>query len=64
MVFVVMAESLVNGGCKVSQEGYKTLKEAQDFCLSRGTQVKKLNNYKFRDGHWNLYTIYEVSIKD
>lgn len=50
------------GLTKVSQEAYKTLEAAQDFCMSR-TGAKKLNNFAF-DSEECLYSIFTVSVKE
>lgn len=50
---------------KISQEGYKTLNEAEDFCMSRGAE-RTIRPMVFKDtshGHQEKYIIYEVYIK-
>lgn len=62
-IYVVMTQSKqYPGAAKVSQEGYKTLKAAQDFCKSRG-KVEKISEYLYEDAVY-FYSIYPVGIKE
>lgn len=65
-VYVILVQSREPGnrcGAKVSQQGYKTLEEAQQFCISRSAEsiTSRRNGYVFQaDG--TRYEIVEVSI--
>ena len=72
-VYVILYEDLWLNNCKVSQKGYKTLKEAQQFCRQRvGLDVNPNNpavtvmgpgeDYVFINGVTKQkYTIVEVT---
>ena len=61
-VYVVLYQDLWLKTCKVSQEGYKTLEEAQAFCESRLGTCKK-SDYVYDTGITSTsYTIVEVTI--
>ena len=61
-VYVVLYQDLWLKACKVSQEGYRTLKEAQAFCLGR-VGIKQKNDYEFYTiATQEKYTIVEVTI--
>ena len=47
---------------KVSQEGYDSLKKAQDFIERRSGRPRKLNEYRYRDEDFTEYEICEVRI--
>lgn len=55
IVYVV----LYNG--KLSSEGYRTLKEAEEFCKSRGAK-KVINRWMFTDND-NVYQIMDISVR-
>lgn len=55
IVYVV----LCNG--KLSSEGYRTLKEAEAFCESRGAK-KVINRWLFTDDD-NIYQIMDISVR-
>ena len=65
-VYVILVHSYEPGDCnrsKVSQQGYKTFEEAQQFCMSRSAKriTSCCNGYVFwADGI--RYEIVEVSI--
>ena len=66
-VYVVMCESrgYYNPVAKVSQQGYKTLEEAQAFCRSRYSmfrEIEEVSPYIYKDGNDYTYTIVEVDI--
>jgi hypothetical protein len=63
MAFIVVVEDLVEHRYKVSQEGYKTLREAQAFIRSRSGLVQRLDNYIYLENYKTMYTIHEVTIK-
>ena len=61
-IYVVLYQNLWLEVCKVSQEGYRTLTEAQAFCLGR-VDIKQRNDYEFYNiATQENYTIVEVSI--
>lgn len=69
-VYVVMCEWIAGtmNEAKVSQEGYKTLEEAQAFIKSRigaimKDALKEINPYEYIVADVMKYTITEVSIK-
>ena len=47
---------------KVSQEGYRNLKDAQLFIEGRSDSPYKLTDFKYQ-GTKNIYKIYEINIK-
>ena len=47
---------------KISQEGYKTLKEAQDWCRRRSGIIEQTSEYVFSSDNCE-YIIHEVSLK-
>lgn len=59
--YVVVVENLGTGYRKVSQEAYKTIFQAQVFCLGRSGTVKKHHERLFYDGIYR-YEIVEVKI--
>ena len=59
--YVVVVENMRTGLRKVSQEGYKTIFQAQVFCLGRSRTTKKHHEHLFYDGE-NRYEIVEVKI--
>lgn len=70
-VYVILYQDLWLNTCKVSQEGYKTLAEAQEFCKDRlGMHVYPNNPAFYGDDTWTFgngvtkqkYTIVEVTI--
>ena len=71
-VYVILYQDLWLNTCKVSQEGYKTLSEAQTFCEQRlGMDVKPNNpavfvsdnRYVYSNGVTKeKYTIVEVTV--
>lgn len=46
---------------KPSQDGYKTLKEAQDFCAGRTDRPEKISDYKYSSDKYE-YLIYDITI--
>lgn len=60
-IYVVLYQDLWLKSCKVSQEGYRTLKEAQAFCLGR-TGIEQKNDHEFYTATKEKYTIVEVAI--
>ena len=46
---------------KISQEGYRTLKDAQDFILSRSNKPRSLTEFTF-ESERNYYRIYEIQV--
>lgn len=61
-IHVVLYQNLWLEVCKVSQEGYRTLKEAQAFCLGR-VGIKQRNDYEFYNiATQENYTIVEVTV--
>lgn len=46
----------------VSQEGYKTLQEAINFCKGRSDYRTSLNDF-FHYGEFHNYTVKEITIK-
>ena len=58
IVYVV----LCNG--KLSSEGYKTLKEAQKFCKSRGAKKQENGNGWLYVDNCHLYQITDVCIRE
>ena len=63
-VYVILYRDLWLKTCKVSQEGFKNLSEAQKFCLERvGDNGVKHSEYKFQTlVTQELYEIVEVII--
>lgn len=59
--YVVVVENMRTGTRKVSQEAYKTIFQAQVFCLGRSSTSKKHHEYLFYDGE-NRYEIVEIKI--
>lgn len=60
-VFVVLVscyEPGIHYGSKVSQQGYKTLEEAQSFCRSRS--AKDINSCRSGWIYWADATRYEI----
>lgn len=61
-VYIILYQDLWLKTCKVSQEGYKTLEEAQAFCNSR-LGVKPKNDYEYYTiATQEKYTIVEVTV--
>lgn len=61
-VYIILYQDLWLKTCRVSQEGYKTLKEAQAYCISR-IGVKAKNDYEYYTiATQEKYTIVEVTI--
>lgn len=61
--FVVVVEDVETGRAKISQEAYKTLKEAQEFIIGRSGKAYKLDNYTYNGDLRYTYTIHEVTIR-
>ena len=59
--YVVVVENMKAGTRKVSQEAYKTISQAQAFCMGRSGRVVKHNEYLFYDGVYR-YEIVGVKI--
>lgn len=60
---VYVVEVIHEGGFgKVSQEGYRTLKQAQAFIESRSDNPQKLTEYLYRSDDYTDYLIYIVTI--
>jgi hypothetical protein len=60
---VYVVEVIPEGGFgKVSQEGYRTLKQAQAFIESRSDNPQKLTEYLYRSYDYTDYLIYLVTI--
>ena len=64
-VYVVLYQDLWLNTCKVSQEGYRTLSEAQAFCEKRlGMDVKPENPAIFVEGTGGRYIYSNGVTKD
>ena len=56
-VYVILYQDLWLNTCKVSQEGYKTLSEAQSFCEKRlGMDIKPENPAIFVSDNQHVYS--------
>ena len=60
-VFVVMVTPEA-AHSKISQQAYKTFKEAETFILSRTGCTKQIKTYKWRDEDYTEYEIVEVRV--
>lgn len=56
--YIVIYENVNLRQKVVSQEAYCTLEQAQDFCLSRAGDVKKVTDFLFVDT--NGASVYEI----
>lgn len=64
-VYVILYQDLWLNTCKVSQEGYKTLSEAQTFCEKRlGMDVNPENPAIFVEGTGNKFIYSNAVTKD
>lgn len=61
-VFVVMVTPEAPTS-RISQEAYKSFKEAETFILSRHGCLKQLSTHKWRDENYMEYQIFEVGVK-
>jgi hypothetical protein len=61
MAYVIVVENFGTGYRKVSQEAYKTISQAQQFCMARSGNVQKHNEFLFYDGVYR-YEIVEIKI--
>lgn len=61
-VYIVAVQPIVYIWEKVSQEGYDSLKKAQNFVESRSDNPVKSTEFLYQ-GTTNVYRIYEISIK-
>ena len=63
-IYVVLYQDLWLNTCKVSQEGYKTLSEAQTFCEKRlGIDVKPDNPDIYIEDLGNRFVYSNISTK-
>ena len=60
-VFVVMVTHEASLS-RVSQEGYKTLDEAQSFIKGRSHKPEEITPFRWRDERYTEYEIFEVSV--
>lgn len=64
-VYVILYQDLWLNTCKVSQEGYKTLSEAQTFCEKRlGIDVKPDNPAIYIEDLGNRFVYSKISTKE
>jgi hypothetical protein len=61
LAYVVMVTPEASGS-RVSSEAYKSLEAAQKFVMERSGAPEKLSEYKFRDGDYLCYEIFEVRL--
>lgn len=63
-IYIVTAQHNSHIWEKISQEGYKTLKEAQDFIKNRSDKpIKKCGDFIYKSSE-TVYRIYEIQVKN
>lgn len=62
-VYAINVISLDDQYSTTSQEGYSTLEKAQAFCEGRSGNIKKVNEYTYREIQYRIgYKIVEIKI--
>ena len=60
-VYIVTVQPYNFNWEKISQEGYSTLKLAQEFIESRSDHPQKIDDFRYQSER-NIYRIYEISV--
>lgn len=61
--YIIICEHIKTRYRTVSQEAYKSLEQAQAFCLKRSGNIRKINEFMFVDEkHEYGYEITDVSV--